>query len=104
MNCCYILYSKSVDHYYVGSCHEDLIQRLKKHNEKGYGTKTYTTIADDWLLFHIIECDCYAQAVRIERHLKRMKSRNYIENLKRYPEMSAKLKSRYAGQSIRLAR
>ncbi len=94
MNCCYIIYSKKANHYYVGAS-RDLLERIRKHNEKAYGSKAYTAIADDWQLFHFIDCDNYAHALRIERHVKEMKSRTYIENLKKYPEMCEKLKIRF---------
>jgi putative endonuclease len=37
------------------------------------------------------------QAREIEKHLKKMKSRKYLENLKRYPEMLGKLLLRFDG-------
>jgi len=49
MNCCYIIYSKKANHYYVGAS-RDLLERIRKHNEKAYGSKAYTAIADDWQL------------------------------------------------------
>jgi hypothetical protein len=36
-------------------------------------------------------CATFTQARRIENHIKRMKSRKYIMNLKTYPEMMEKL-------------
>ena len=35
------------------------------------------------------------QALAIEKHIKKMKSKIYIENLTRYPEMSNKLIKKY---------
>jgi len=55
----------------------------------------YTAKADDWSIYYVIECESYPQAVRIEKHVKRMKSRVYFENLVKYPEISEKLKSKY---------
>jgi len=37
----------------------------------------------------------YAQARMIETHIKRMKSRKYIENLMKYPAIAEKLKEKY---------
>jgi putative endonuclease len=38
-----------------------------------------------------IECTSFAQAREIESHVKRMKSKKYIANLKQYPEIIQKL-------------
>ena len=47
--------------------------------------------ASDWELFLLIPCETIEQAVFIESRIKRMKSRKYIENLKKYPEMVEKI-------------
>ncbi len=90
MPACYILYSLSHDRYYIGATHEDASARLLKHNEKAYGSKA-TAYTSDWQIYFLIECATYAQAVNIERHIKKMKSRTYLENLKKYPEMIKRL-------------
>ena len=38
---------------------------------------------------------CFTQALAIEKHIKSMKSRKYLENLKKYPEITEKLKQLY---------
>jgi uncharacterized LabA/DUF88 family protein len=40
----------------------------------------------------LIPCDSIREAVFIEAKIKKMKSRKYIEDLARYPEMIDKLK------------
>ena len=55
----------------------------------------YTSKADDWELFYSIDKLEYNQARKIEKHIKKMKSKKYIENLKAYNEMSIRLKSLY---------
>jgi len=48
-------------------------------------------------LFLKFECDSKAQAMSIERHIKRMKSSVYITNLKEYLEMTTKpIQSKWA--------
>ena len=89
----YILYSKETERYYVGQT-EDLIDRLDQHLNKLF-IKSYTQNADDWTVFFAIECISRKQAVNIEAHIKRMKSRKYFEDLKKYPEISEKLKLKY---------
>ena len=38
---CYILYSKSINRYYIGYT-SDIEQRLKLHNDGHFGRKSYT--------------------------------------------------------------
>jgi putative endonuclease len=47
--------------------------------------------ASDWITFLKIECQSKKQALQIEKQIKNMKSKVYIQNLKRYPEMTIKL-------------
>ncbi len=89
----YILHSKKIDKYYIGSC-LDLNKRITEHKQHNYN-KGFTHRADDWELYFVIVDLPYETARKIERHIKRMKSRKYIENLKRYPEISKKLIKKY---------
>ena len=52
---------------------------------------SFTKIAEDWELFLKIECKDIFEARKIERHIKKMKSKKYLENLKKYPEIIKKL-------------
>ena len=85
----YILYSPSIDSYYVGSCN-DIAERLKDHNSSRYRS-SFTARARDWEVFLVIDKLGYKQSRAIESHIKRMKSRKYVENLTRYPEMVDRL-------------
>jgi putative endonuclease len=58
----YIIYSKSIDRYYVGITSE-------------------AVLANDWELKLHINCDDYSEARRMELYLKRMKSRKFIEKI-----------------------
>ena len=85
----YILYSTKIDSYYIGSCLnlEKRIQEHKKHKfEKGF-----TRRSDDWQLFFVIENLDYQQARKIEKHIKKMKSRVYINNLKKFSKILERL-------------
>ena len=97
MICCYILFSKTMNCNYIGICHDDLVERIRKHNTHEYGEHRFTAKATDWTLILTIECVTISQARKIELHIKKMKSATYITNLCRYPEMVEKLKVRYAG-------
>ena len=90
---CYILYSKKISKYYTGACQQSLSDRIHKHNISFYGKKHYTAITNDWVLYLFIPTTTYNQAIVIERKIKSMKSKTYIQNLKKYPEMVEKLLS-----------
>ena len=85
----YILYSKTLDRFYIGSCAE-LSFRLQQHLNKDF-MNSFTAKANDWDVFYTIENLGYQQARLIEAHIKRMKSKIYLRNLKDYPQMAAKL-------------
>jgi putative endonuclease len=91
----YILHSKSKDRYYIGFTTETVSLRLERHNNGYYGDKS-TEDGVPWDLFFEIACDSAGQARSIEAHIKSMKSRKYLKNLKRYPEMVGKLKEKYS--------
>jgi putative endonuclease len=87
MHYCYIIYSAHLDKYYVGET-SDFSNRIEMHN---IGFSTFTSKAKDWKLYLLIPCPDKPIALKIEAHIKSMKSRKYIENLARYPEMLAKV-------------
>jgi putative endonuclease len=89
----YILYSKKIDAYYIGSCN-DLDERLLEHTQKKYKS-SFTGRADDWVLFLKIEDLNFQQARNIEAHIKRMKSRKYLQNLILHSEIIDKLIQNY---------
>jgi putative endonuclease len=97
MNCCYILYSEKLQRHYVGACHDDLAIRIQKHNTHQYGEHRFTAKASDWELKVVINCATYSQAMKLEKHIKNMKSSVYIDNLIKYPEMVQKLLEKYPG-------
>jgi putative endonuclease len=90
----YILYSKTIDKFYVGET-VDLAARLDLHNN-GEFDLSYTKQARDWMLYFKLECPDRTVARRIELHIKKMKSRKYYENLLKYPEISKKLIKSYS--------
>ena len=73
----YILYSMSVDKYYVGYT-SDPDDRLYKHNKKHRG---FTAQATDWKLVYNKTCITKNVAMARERQIKKWKSRRMIENL-----------------------
>ena len=88
---CYIIYSEKLRKFYIGVTQDDVVSRIKKHNDSSYGKHRFTAKANDWTLYLFISCLNYAHAVRIERKIKSMKSSVYIRNLLAYPELLEKL-------------
>jgi len=90
----YILYSKKLDRFYTCSC-EELNYRIDQHLNKDF-SKGFTAKTDDWELFFFVDDLGYKQARMIEKHIKQMKSKIYIQNLKKYPEIIKKLITQYS--------
>ena len=91
----YILYSPLYNQFYTGATTVAVERRLEWHIGKHY-ENNFTTKTQDWELFFEIDCDTINQAFKIEKHIKAMKSKKYITDLKKYPEMAEKLKLKYA--------
>jgi len=75
----YILYSETADKYYTGFS-KDPWKRLMEHNSSQ--DATYTSKYRPWFLkavFYVSEIE--NDAVKIERFLKKQKSRTLLENL-----------------------
>ena len=90
----YILFSKKLDRFYIGSC-DDLSYRIEQHLNRDF-TKSFTAKTDDWELFFFVDHLQYTQARLIEEHIKKMKSKVYIQNLKKYPQIVQKLITKYS--------
>ncbi|BFP41823.1 hypothetical protein FGF1_26690 [Flavobacteriaceae bacterium GF1] len=73
----YILYSATLDTYYVG-CLGDVPRRLQKHL---YNHKGFTGRAKDWELKYTEEFDLRADALKRELQIKKWKSRAMLEQL-----------------------
>jgi putative endonuclease len=73
----YIIYSPSLDQYYVGQTH-NLSDRLFRH--KNAGSKS-TKKVSDWILVYSEQYDTRSDAMLRENQIKRRKSRQFIETL-----------------------
>ncbi|MDA0887992.1 MAG: GIY-YIG nuclease family protein [Bacteroidetes bacterium] len=73
----YILYSKSLDHYYTGHTH-CITDRLNRHN---LGRSKATKGGIPWEIVHIESFKTKSDAYKRERSIKAKKSRKYIEKL-----------------------
>jgi putative endonuclease len=79
MHYLYILYSKSANKFYIGETH-DIEDRISKHNIHSY-SGSFTKIANDWKSVMTFNCTNKEQAVYLEKFIKRMKSRSFIEKI-----------------------
>jgi putative endonuclease len=70
-------------------------ERLKLHLKEYYGSNKFTTLVKDWEIFYQIECETKPQSLKIEKHIKRMKSKKFIQKLKKFPEITFKLLEKY---------
>ena len=75
----YIIYSNSLDRYYVGHS-SDVCVRLNQHNG---GYSKYISKASDWELRYTEQFPSREEAHKRELEIKRKKSRKYIEWLVR---------------------
>lgn len=91
----YILFSQKLDKHYIGLTGDNLEERIRKHNVQEYGSHRFTAAASDRKLRYRINCKSLSQARNIELHIKSMKSKIYLQNLEKYPEMSEKLLKKY---------
>jgi putative endonuclease len=90
----YIIFSDSLNKFYIGYTTELVQSRIEKHNSLHYDNK-FTAKGIPWKLFLQIECTSVSQALKIEKHIKLMKSSSYIRNLQKYPEMVSNLLLKY---------
>ncbi|GET30624.1 GIY-YIG nuclease family protein [Prolixibacter sp. SD074] len=75
----YILYSPSSDIYYVGST-DDVERRLEEHNH--LSENSFTSKHRPWDLKVAFDVShSRTVALKIEKHIKRQKSRKYIEDI-----------------------
>ncbi|MFH1214616.1 MAG: GIY-YIG nuclease family protein [Candidatus Neomarinimicrobiota bacterium] len=73
----YILYSNPKNRYFIGQT-QDLTNRLAEHN---HGESRSTKSGIPWTLVYQREFDTRSEAMVYENHLKKMKSRKFIETL-----------------------
>ena len=74
----YILFSETLDKFYIGHTTEQLEERLRKHlsNHSGYTSKT-----KDWMIVYFEEYQSKSMAYRRELEVKKWKSKIRINKL-----------------------
>ncbi len=78
MHTFYVIYSPSIDSYYIGSTSDEPSERLRRHNANHSG---YTGRASDWGFVHTEQFETKAEAMNREREVKAWKSRRRIVEL-----------------------
>ena len=89
----YILFSERLDRYYVGTT-DDVVKRLKKHNSKHYPS-AFTSKGIPWDLELQIPCNSSNIAYQLEKFIKQMKSKKFIERLIENPEIAQSIISKF---------
>ena len=74
----YIIYSKASDKFYIGYS-DNPQRRVIEHNLKPFNT--YTSKHRPWAIKAIFQCLIETKAIRIEKFIKKQKSRELIKKL-----------------------
>ncbi len=90
----YVIQSKLDQSFYIGRT-SNLEERLQYHNTPELNVGI-TKRKIPWIYYFVMEVPNARIAGAIENHIKRMKSRRYIENLIKYPELGKKLLEKYS--------
>ena len=85
MHYLYIIYSPKVNKFYVGET-DNIALRLLKHNNHSY-EGSFTKIAEDWEVVMSFECSSKSQSLSLEKFIKRMKSKIFIQKIIENPKI-----------------
>jgi putative endonuclease len=75
---CYILYSKTLDKFYIGYTADNLSDRVRKHLSDHDG---FTGKAKDWIISYAEVFETKSEAYKREREIKSWKSARRIQEL-----------------------
>jgi putative endonuclease len=87
----YILYSQKLNRYYIGTT-DDPSRRLLEHNTQKH-KDAYTCKGIPWELMLSYACKTSKSAYDLERFIKRMKSRVFIEKVINTPSILVDIES-----------
>ena len=79
MHYLYILFSKTLNRFYVGET-PNIDARVTLHNSH-YFKKAFTKSASDWEVVLDKRCNSKDEVLYLESFIKRMKSRKFIEKI-----------------------
>ncbi len=74
----YILYSLSLNKYYIGYTSDNIEERLRRHNSNHKG---FTGKANDWKIVYFEKFTEKTLAMKREKEIKKWKSRKKLEDL-----------------------
>ena len=80
MPCVYILFSPTMEKHYIGMATTSAEERLEKHNS-GVFEDNFTAKGIPWILCKSISCENNSQALKIEKFIKKMKSKVFIQKI-----------------------
>lgn len=89
----YIIYSEKLDRYYVGTT-DNIEKRLIEHNTDFY-KNSFTSRGIPWELKLKFQSQSSEKAYKLERFIKSMKSRKFIETLIINPDILKEIESRF---------
>ena len=72
----YILYSRSLNRYYIGHS-SNLEDRLERHNR---GRSKYTKGGEPWKLTWVFDCKTRSDAMKLERKIKKRGAKRFLED------------------------
>jgi putative endonuclease len=76
----YILYSPSINRFYIGFT-KNMKDILNRHNKHRSGFRRFTKRASDWQLIYFEEFNNKRDAIKREKEIKNKKSKEYIKKL-----------------------
>ncbi|WP_421977933.1 GIY-YIG nuclease family protein [Roseivirga seohaensis] len=89
----YILFSASLDKFYIGYT-SNFEERIRFHNDS-VKNNIWTKRGQPWKEFFIIKDLTKSPALKIEKHIKRMKSKKYTQELSNDPKLVEQLKAQF---------
>ena len=99
MHFLYIIYSPSINKYYIGET-ANINERIKQHNS-GFFKGAFTKQTKDWTIKFTFSLTSRTEARKAEKFIKRMKSRKFIEKIINQPDIIMDLINKYyIGHSI----
>ncbi len=74
----YILYSVTIDKFYVGHTKDVLSERIRRHNTNHKG---FTGQANDWEVVFHHQNESVQEGLKLERRIKKRGAKRYIQGL-----------------------
>lgn len=91
MHFLYIIYSPTADKYFVSET-DNVPERIELHNSFKR-LKSITGKPSDWTQKLIFECNSREEAVYLVKHIRKMKSRAFLEKVIAKPEILGEILS-----------